>query len=1053
MPRHRKFAALFAVGLGALTGCSDEAGTSTVTPPTSTPPEPSRTPVREVKGGQVHQGGQVAPIDARGAAPAEMLPAFENELRHAVGTLDPSDFTLEAQRAERTPGRSTLNHVSYRQVHGGVPIQGAYLHLTLREDGLGGSKLVASSHHLYQNPEVDTRDQVGEARAGTLARMALRAGEDARLIKAEKALRPIDGALQLVWDINVAGHHERATVIANGARTGRLILVDDRVFDIPGSVSGFTVSNGAPGAPGGTAAPTPLPFAQVSGGSAVVSADAAGNFSINVTAGTAIQARLIGRASVVQNQSGANVVAGGAATAGVNLMLSSAIGSEQALAQTTAYRFVDATRSFLEANGLAPDELGSPVPTYVNINDFCNAYYDPGAISVNFFSSGGGCNNSAINSVIAHEYGHFVDDHFGGIFDGGLSEGWGDTLACFFLKSPLVGAGLFSDGSAIRTCDNFYMYPPGGYDEVHNLGQAWAGFTWHARANLIAELGEDGGDALARALVLPSFPSNAADIPTAVREVFLRDDDDGDLGNQTPHWSALWASAELHGLTSALFADVTPPAQVTDLTATQIGTTTATIHFTAPGDDDVTGTATSYDIRWSLQPIDDSNFAAAQPMSAPAPLPGGAAQETVVSLPPGTTVHLALRATDDVGNISLVSNDLQITTQAGVAVFSESFEEGPGSFGFDGLWHVSSRRASDGTHAFWYGQEETGNYNTGSSNAGTLTSPVIDLTGVQGAVLVVDEFLDVEMDPYDRADIIVTDAEDGANSVTFPKTTGWTHGMFEPRVTSLAGFDGRRITVTFHFDTGDSVLNSTEGWYIDHVRILGENTSSTCEHPICDAGTPLDPTCDACAQTVCAADPYCCTGEWDRICVQSAQQTCGVECDATCAHDLCVPGGPLDHQCDPCTQQVCAQDPYCCSTSWDRTCVEEAANSCGLDCVSCSHDLCAAGGQLDAACDPCAQAVCAQDPYCCSNAWDARCVDQAAAACGLTCGCSHGVCDTGAALADGCDPCVAAVCAQDTYCCSGAWDDRCVEDANNVCGATCPVDVAAASRPRGRSGR
>jgi hypothetical protein len=30
--------------------------------------------------------------------------------------------------------------------------------------------------------------------------------------------------------------------------------------------------------------------------------------------------------------------------------------------------------------------------------------------------------------------------------------------------------------------------------------------------------------------------------------------------------------------------------------------------------------------------------------------------------------------------------------------------------------------------------------------------------------------------------------------------------------------------------------------------------------------------------------------------------------------------------------QICASDPYCCSTSWDSTCVSEVSTVCGLSC-------------------------------------------------------------------------------------------------------------------------
>ncbi|WP_437650674.1 hypothetical protein [Sorangium sp. So ce362] len=1122
---------LVLLGLGMGVGCGGDDATSAITPPASNPPQAARTYGREVKGGRVHQGRSTSISPARSLNAVDVLPLVKDELNGALGPLTASDFATASQHVERTPARATLHHVSYRQVRDGVPIHGTYLNLTLRAEASGGSKLLASSHHLYQEAIVDARDHVGEERAHALARRALRAQPDAPVAKAEKVIRPIAGALQMVWDISLTGRYERVLVIANGPSTGRSLTLDDRVFEVvPGSVSGFTVSGGAPGAPGGTVAQTSLPHTRISGPGISAHADAAGAFSIDVPLGSTLQGTLNGRAAAVQNASGPNLVATGAAASGVGLVFSSPGGGEQEIAQATAYRYVDAARSFLEANGLAPDALGEPLPTHVNLDDFCNAFYDPGAISINFFLSGGGCNNSAIDSVIVHEYGHFVDDRFGGIFDGGLSEGWGDTLACLLLKDAAVGRGITDDGQLIRTCDNEYVYPPGGFDESHNLAQAWAGFVWHARANLIGELGEQAGDALTRALVLPSFPSNAPDIPTAVREVFLRDDDDGDLENGTVHWGPLWAAAEIHGLTFALTTDVMLPGQVTDLVVVDVGATSALVQFTSPGDDGLEGTPTAYEIGWSLSPLDDSNFAGAKLTSAPPAQPSGwLVQAQIEGLPPSSTVYVAMRAIDEAGNSGPVSNNVQVTTEAGLVVFAEGFESDSGGWSAEGLWHITTRRASEGERSFWYGQEETGNYDTGSASWGTLTLPILDLTGVASPFLVVDQFIQVEDGAFfDTADVIVTDVDDPANVAVFPRTTSWTNGAFEPRLESLAGFADRRITIAFSFNTIDEIANDLEGWYIDNVRIIGEEASScahgkcveggpldpacdpcvaaicamdsfccesawdlacvnevttvcgetcstetcgdgvcepgedcgscpqdcgscpTCDHEVCDPGTPLDPACgDPCVSVVCAADPYCCTSEWDRVCVEAAEQTCGAVCQDACGHDLCSPGGPLDAQCDPCAQAVCAADPYCCNNSWDRSCVEQAASTCGLTCTqACSHDLCTAGDVLDPACDPCAQAVCAADPYCCNNAWDARCVDQAAAACGLSCGCSHDVCDTGVALDAGCDWCASEVCAQDPYCCTNAWDDRCVGTANNVCGLTCSFDSTAAALAR-----
>lgn len=116
-----------------------------------------------------------------------------------------------------------------------------------------------------------------------------------------------------------------------------------------------------------------------------------------------------------------------------------------------------------------------------------------------------------------------------------------------------------------------------------------------------------------------------------------------------------------------------------------------------------------------------------------------------------------------------------------------------------------------------------------------------------------------------------------------------------------------------------------------------------CAHPICAVGGPLTATCDACATVLCAADPYCCSTEWDATCVGEVASFCQKSCTApppptgdggasTCAHPVCAAGGALTSGCDPCVTQLCAQDPYCCAAEWDATCVSEVTSICGQTC-------------------------------------------------------------------------------------------------------------------------
>ena len=56
----------------------------------------------------------------------------------------------------------------------------------------------------------------------------------------------------------------------------------------------------------------------------------------------------------------------------------------------------------------------------------------------------------------------------------------------------------------------------------------------------------------------------------------------------------------------------------------------------------------------------------------------------------------------------------------------------------------------------------------------------------------------------------------------------------------------------------------------------------------------------------------------------------------------------------------------------------------------------------------------------------------------LDCGCAHAFCDVGVALVASCDPCVAAICAVDPFCCTTEWDSICVDEVATECGITCP---------------
>ncbi|MEZ4399979.1 MAG: lamin tail domain-containing protein [Kofleriaceae bacterium] len=772
---------------------------------------------REVRGGNLHR----APVEGvtADAVDLDRVLATAAPLATAFGSLRGRDFTVEA-RPMTTQGPA-LTAIYARQTQAGVPVHGAYAYLVAKP-GAADGQLVASSYHLYQGVDVATAPTLARGDAMAEARRYLRQRVDAGA-SADLAIWPVDGELQLVWEVVVTGRPERVLVVASGVRAGHVQVTDERVYQTTGHVRGWVATAGAPGG-AGTPTLLALPETTVTAGPVTTTTDGQGGFLLDAPPGSTVTSTLAGPAALVANRAGAVVSAGAPAAAQVDLTLAGPGAGEFDLAQTTAYYYVTRARQFLAANGVAASALGAPLPVNVNLTSTCNAYFSPATRDINFFRSGGGCRNSAEGSIIAHEYGHFVDDTFGGIVDGGLSEGWGDVLACLMFQAPVVGGDLLPGGDIIRTCDNPYRYPASGRDEVHALGQAWAGFVWHARAGLMASLGASQGDALIRALVIPSFTSNAPDIPTAVREVFLRDDDDGDLANRTPHWDVLMAAAEQHGLGFVVSADLSPPAAVVDLAVTAVGATSATLTWTAPGDDGDAGTAAAYDLRWASQPITEANFAAATPVAAPAPTVAGTTQTTTAEVPAIGTVYFALTARDELGNVSPLSNLATAALASSTVVFVDGAEAGLGGWEATGLWHVTGRRAAEGASAFWYGDEATGTYDTGSRNAGTLTSPVIDLTGVTAPRLSVEEWIEVEPSAgFDQLTIEVFDVAQPALAVVAAKATGSSGGVFAGRLLDLAPLAGRQVRIRFTVDTVDDGVNDLGGWYVDHVQVLADD--------------------------------------------------------------------------------------------------------------------------------------------------------------------------------------------------------------------------------------
>lgn len=123
--------------------------------------------------------------------------------------------------------------------------------------------------------------------------------------------------------------------------------------------------------------------------------------------------------------------------------------------------------------------------------------------------------------------------------------------------------------------------------------------------------------------------------------------------DEVPNWSTFSNVA-----VKTTSGDATAPAAIADLTVSGVTSTSLALRWTAPGDDGSSGTASSYDIRYSTSQISNGNWNSATPVTGePSPASAGTQQTfTITGLTTGQTYYVAMRTTDDAGNVSGLSN-------------------------------------------------------------------------------------------------------------------------------------------------------------------------------------------------------------------------------------------------------------------------------------------------------------------------------------------------------------------------------------------------------------
>lgn len=277
-------------------------------------------------------------------------------------------------------------------------------------------------------------------------------------------------------------------------------------------------------------------------------------------------------------------------------------------------RIKEVVRGWLPSNTW----INGKLTVNVNLNQTCNAYWN--GSTLNFFKSGGGCNNTGeISGVSLHEFGHGIDqnDGTGTATDGATGESYGDTTALIALHASCMGAGFLTSncsgyGDACTSCtgvrdvdyakhtsgvphtaDNFIRTrcpaASGGAGpcgkEVHCESYVPSEVMWDLAARDLPSPGTgiawtilDRLWYLSRNTATKAFScttgttytSNGCSAGSLWKVMRAVDDDNGNLNDGTPHGGALFAAFNRHGIActtdtgaSTTFAGCTPPASPT----------------------------------------------------------------------------------------------------------------------------------------------------------------------------------------------------------------------------------------------------------------------------------------------------------------------------------------------------------------------------------------------------------------------------------------------------------------------------------------------------------
>ena len=219
-------------------------------------------------------------------------------------------------------------------------------------------------------------------------------------------------------------------------------------------------------------------------------------------------------------------------------------------------------------------------------------------------------------------------------------------------------------------------------------------------------------------------------------------------------------------------------------------------------------------------------------------------QAITPAVPCGTVMDYFFSADSTGGNmyvhpLNAPTNTFATLSATGLTtntVLEEDFESGgvPSGWAATGLWAFGTACAAsgspcDGANYAYYSQANC-TYNTGAANSGTLTAPSVFVPA--NGVLEFCYTLRTENNAsYDQLKVLVN----GTEIEQLSDTSSWTAHSID-----LSNFSGQNVTISFSFNTVDSIQNDHEGPQIDGVKISASTADCNACYADCDSSGALN---------------------------------------------------------------------------------------------------------------------------------------------------------------------------------------------------------------------